>query len=91
MDKININVIETEIEQGAPVSCVLVTGEKAVGFYECQKPTTGSHLVRNVTTENGQVAEYAWAESVTRNGERCRFCGGFTPCNTGFAQCDKNY
>lgn len=48
------------------ISCVLVTGEKAIGFYEgIRKESTGSYLIEKVTTENGQVAQYAWAKEVT--------------------------
>ncbi len=47
------------------VTCILVTGEKAVGFYSgVQKESTGSYLVERVTIEGGYKADYAWASSI---------------------------
>lgn len=53
-----------KIKVGEQVTCTLVTGEKAIGYYSCTKPTTGSHLIERVTTENGAKADYAWASSI---------------------------
>jgi hypothetical protein len=56
--------VKRELKEGEVVTCILVTGERAVGFYSCQNPATKSFLVEHVTTENGMKAEYAWAESI---------------------------
>lgn len=53
-----------ELKQGAVCTGTLVTGERAVGFYDTTSPRTGSHLLRRVTTEDGKKAEYAWAQSI---------------------------
>lgn len=52
------------MKEGELVNCILVTGEKAIGFYSCTKESTGSHLITNVTTENGMKAEFAWASEI---------------------------
>lgn len=53
------------MEENKIVTCVLVTGEIAIGTYSgIQKEMTGSYLVENVTTEDGKKADYAWAESI---------------------------
>jgi hypothetical protein len=52
---------EGDYRPGEIVTCTLVTGERAVGFYETTSPRTGSHLIKRVTVEGGQKADYAWA------------------------------
>lgn len=56
--------MELELKQGQVVTCTLVTGEMAVGFYETTNPRTGSYLIRKVTTINGERADYAWASKI---------------------------
>lgn len=51
-------------KEGEVVTGTLVTGERFVGFYGGRKPTTGSYLINQVTTEHGETSEYAWAESI---------------------------
>lgn len=65
VDRMSRGKFEQKIKEGDMVTCILVTGEKAVGTYSCTKETTGSHLIENVTTENGQKAAFAWAKEIT--------------------------
>lgn len=53
--------ITNETKTGDIVTCVLVTGENAVGKYSMTSPVTGSHLIENVELEDGRKADYAWA------------------------------
>lgn len=58
-------VEDARIQARELVHCVLVTGEIGKGFYGgVQKSDTGSYLVEDFRSENGQFADYAWASKV---------------------------
>ena len=52
------------MKKGDMVHAVAVTGEIGTGFYALTSETTGSHLVENFRTEDGQFADFVWAERV---------------------------
>lgn len=53
------------IQENTYVQCILVTGEKGAGIYDCQSPTTGSYLIRDFVGEKGVRAEFVWADQIS--------------------------
>lgn len=64
---------------GQQVTFITVTGEKGIGAYSCTKPITGSHLIENVTLEDGTRAAYVWASEIL--DEYMHYC---SQCQTLF-------
>ncbi len=57
-----------KLTTGDIVTCTLVTGERAVGFYSGHRnPVSLSYLVNHVSVEGGKKADYAWASVVDEN------------------------
>lgn len=73
-----------------------VTGEKGIGTYSCTKETTGSHLIENVTLEDGRKADFVWARKMELPvTPKCRHCGKETndviSGRPAHAECDSAY